>query len=44
MLRDHIFDVLTRLASSRGRIVVYLLVILLTTVSLILVPRLEIPR
>jgi predicted RND superfamily exporter protein len=42
MLRDHIFDVLTRLASSRGRIVVYLLVILLTTVSLILVPRLEI--
>jgi predicted RND superfamily exporter protein len=42
MLRDHIFDALTRLASSRGRIIVYLLVFLLTTVSLILLPRLEI--
>jgi len=36
MLRDHIFLALTRLASSRGRNIVYLLAILATTVSLIL--------
>lgn len=42
MLRDHIFNALTRLASSRGRNVVYLLVILLTVISLVLIPRLEI--
>ncbi len=42
MLRDHIFLILTRLASSRGRNLVYLLVILATLVSLILIPRLEI--
>jgi len=42
MLRDHIFTALARMASSRGRTVVYLLVLLLTVVSLVLIPRLEI--